>query len=68
MNYIELTPAYGADYRTAKAAREAWKSGKDFIRSSMFCDYSGKPMNREQSQSNESYTLRFCNLTKTCGV
>lgn len=28
--YIEVTPAYGRDYTTAKAAKQDWKDGKDF--------------------------------------
>lgn len=28
--YIEVTPAYGRDYTTAKAAKQDWKEGKDF--------------------------------------
>lgn len=31
MTYYELTPAYGRDYKTAKEAKEAWESGKDFL-------------------------------------
>ena len=30
MNWIEVTPAYGRDYTTAKAAKADWKAGKDF--------------------------------------
>lgn len=30
MGWIEVTPAYGRDYTTAKAARADWNEGKDF--------------------------------------
>jgi len=30
MTYFELTPAYGADYRTSKEVKQAWAEGKDF--------------------------------------
>lgn len=30
MNYYELTPAYGRDYKSAKDVKTAWDEGKDF--------------------------------------
>jgi hypothetical protein len=30
MAWIEVSPAYGRDYTTAKAARADWNDGKDF--------------------------------------
>jgi hypothetical protein len=30
MSWIEVEPAYGRDYTTAKAAKQDWKDGKDF--------------------------------------
>lgn len=36
MNKPTLTPAYGRDYHSAKAAREAFNSGKDFILNDLF--------------------------------
>lgn len=30
MPWIEVEPAYGRDYTTAKAAKQDWKDGKDF--------------------------------------
>jgi hypothetical protein len=30
MNFYELQPAYGRDYKTAKEVKEAWGSGEDF--------------------------------------
>lgn len=29
-NYIEVHPAYGADYTSQKAVKQAWKDGRDF--------------------------------------
>jgi hypothetical protein len=28
--WIDVVPAYGADYKTQKAVKEAWEAGKDF--------------------------------------
>ena len=64
--YTELVPAYGRDYRTAKAARADWHANKDFIICNLFHPYDGKYINREQVSPGEKYTLRFCNRTKTC--
>lgn len=30
MSWIEVVPAYGRDYTTAKAVKADWKAGKDF--------------------------------------
>jgi hypothetical protein len=30
MSWIEVEPAYGRDYTTAKAAKADWNGGKDF--------------------------------------
>jgi hypothetical protein len=31
MRYLSAIPAYGRDYKSAKAVREDWKAGKDFL-------------------------------------
>jgi len=31
MQFFELTPAYGRDYKNAKEVKAAWEAGKDFI-------------------------------------
>lgn len=31
--WLTVTPAYGRDYKSAKAAKEDWQAGKDFIES-----------------------------------
>lgn len=30
MQYFELTPAYGRDYKTSKEVKDAWANGADF--------------------------------------
>ena len=40
---ITVIPAYGRDYRSAKAAKQDWIAGKDFIICDMSNPYDGKP-------------------------
>lgn len=69
MGRMTVTPAYGRDYKTAKAAREDWAAGKDFLVSDITSRYDGKPINKPQAdEAGLTVTLRFCNLTKTCAV
>ena len=42
---MTLTPAYGRDYKTAKAAKNAWVNGHDFIIADMSSPWDGKPTN-----------------------
>lgn len=65
--YLTVIPAYGRDYKTAKAAKEDWQANKDFVIHSIGHPYDGKPINREQVTS-EKVTIRFCGLRKTCKV
>lgn len=44
---MTLTPAYGRDYKSAKAAKADFEAGKDFVIADFFHPYSGKPCNRE---------------------
>lgn len=57
-----VIPAYGRDYRTAKAAKADWEAGKDFIISNMFDRYDGKPVS---CRDGLDVMIRFDNLTKT---
>jgi len=63
-----LIPAYGRDYKTAKAAKADWKNGKDFIIANLFHPYDGKPMSIRDASSDEKFMLRFSRLTKITQV
>lgn len=41
--YLDVTPAYARDYKSAKAAKEDWLADKDFIEAT-----SGQYINRRQ--------------------
>jgi hypothetical protein len=61
-----VVPAYGRDYKTAKAAKEAWKAGKDFIISDFFSPWDGKPINITDARRDGmgEVNIRFWRLTK----
>lgn len=65
--YIELTPAYGRDYRSAKEATAAFKSGQDWIG-----DFTlgFKPVNLPQIPIGSTVILRYKRNTQatTCKV
>lgn len=42
MEYITISPAYGRDYKSKKAAIEDLKAGKDFIVESVHSPYCGR--------------------------
>ena len=66
MSYVTLTP-YLTDYKTAKAAKEAYDAGKDFILNDFGNQYDGKPINKTDAErAGYKVTLRFCQLRKIC--
>lgn len=67
---MELTPAYGRDYKTGKDAKAAFLSGKDWIVASMFDRYAGKPTNISDlcRAGERSVILRFNRMTKVTSV
>ena len=54
---LTLQPAYGRDYKSAKAAKEDWNANKDFIIATFAHPYSGKPTNK--SQTPEGAWIRY---------
>ncbi len=70
MKRVTLTPAYGRDYKSAKAARLDFDADKDFIISDYFSKWDGKPANRADllSAGYREVTLRFSKLMKVCVV
>ena len=61
---MTLIPAYGRDYKSAKAVKEDFASNKDFQVADMSSAYNGRYVNREDlSQSNiEKVNIRYNNL------
>jgi hypothetical protein len=70
MIYITLVPAYGRDYKSAKAVKVDWDAGKDF----MICDVShpddGRYINKEDAAKlhNTVLHIRYGKLTKIYAI
>lgn len=62
-NKMTVTPAYGRDYKSAKAAKADWQAGRDFIINDFFSPYDGKPCNKQDMEGRQ-VMLRFDNLRK----
>lgn len=67
---MTLTPAYGRDYTSSKAVKEAWAAGKDFIVADFLDPYCGKPINKEDAVSAglKTVNIRYKKLTQVCVV
>ncbi len=57
-----LTPAYGRDYKSAKAAKADWDGGKDFVYNDMMSPFNGKYCSK--SDLTGSHQLRYDKLRK----
>lgn len=61
MTYITVVPAYGRDYRSAKAALADWQAGKDFRHAA-----TGQYLSsRDDLGSSIKVIIRYARLTKT---
>ena len=63
---ITMTPAYGRDYKTAKAAKESWYGGDDWIVNDLTNRWDGKPASYRDIP--EMVRLRFDDLKKVCAA
>lgn len=50
-NYLECTPAYGRDYKTAKDVKTAWADGKDWIVEAWGDPNDGRPINKANADA-----------------
>ncbi len=66
--YVEVTPAYGRDYKSAKAAKADWQAGKDFILRDFSSPWNGKPVNIECTKPPFNYVvkIRYNKLQRVC--
>jgi hypothetical protein len=68
MNYIEVTPAYGRDYKSAKEVIAAWNEGKDFLIASIDSGYAGSYINKDDAHEGDVILLRYKRLTQVTPV
>ena len=67
--HLTVTPAYGRDYKSGKAAKIDWNGNKDFIVCDIFSPSDGKPINKLDAEKFKlKITIRFNRLTKVCNV
>jgi hypothetical protein len=57
-----LIPAYGRDYKSAKAAKECFLGGNDWIIADISDPYDGKPCSIRDFESGTGITLRYKQL------
>ena len=62
---MTLTPAYGRDYKSAKAVREDFLAGKDFVIADFVHPDSGRYVSVTELAGREREVyIRYCRLTK----
>jgi hypothetical protein len=64
---MTLTPAYGRDYKSAKAAKADFAADKDFVINDIMSPDDGRYVNRSQL-SGQTVMLRFKELRNTTVV
>ena len=57
--FVTLTPAYGRDYKSAKAVKTDWVDEKDFVIADLFHPDSGRYINRQQTTSKDTFNVRY---------
>ena len=61
MQYLSAVPAYGRDYKSAKAVKADWDAGKDFMIQDM--SHSGY-VNKDDATKGSTVVIRYAKLTK----
>lgn len=56
---MTLTPAYGRDYKSAKAVKEAFNDNKDFVFNLAYHVDNGRVVNKEQIPAGTRVVLRY---------
>ena len=64
-----VTPAYGRDYKSKKAALADWNANEDFIINDMSNRWDGKPVNKAGAKEGKlSIMIRYDQLRKITNV
>ena len=64
---MNLKPAYGRDYTSAKAVKDDWDANKDFVIVDIVGGNAGRMINKEQAPVG-SYSIRYKKLTQVCVI
>ncbi len=69
MDTLEVTPAYGVDYTSQAAVKQAWADGKDFLIETVGPDWH-RYINRQDAEREPSTTVmvRYAGLMKVMVV
>lgn len=59
---MTIVPAYGRDYKSARAAKDDWTAGKDFLIADMSSPHDGRYVNVKDYGGR--VTIRYAGLTK----
>lgn len=65
--YLTLVPAYGRDYKSAKAVKADWAEGKDFIIQDMSSPHDGRYINNADAKG-LTVGIRYKRLTEVCFI
>jgi len=70
MKHTTVSPAYGRDYTSGKAAKAAWEAGDDFILQDYQSPWDGKPINLESAKEAgfTEVNIRFKKMAGVCVV
>lgn len=63
MQYLEVSPSYGADYKSGKEVQAAWDAGKDFTIETMGPD-TGRQINKQDAKPGMTLNIRYKRLTQ----
>ena len=61
---LTVIPAYGRDYRSAKAVAADFAANKDFLICDMFSPDDGRYINAEQLKPGDALSIRYARNTK----
>ncbi len=57
--FFALVPAYGRDYKSAKAVKADWEAGKDFQINMFMSPEDGRYINKEDAPKGARLTVRY---------
>lgn len=71
MRHLTVVPAYGRDYKSARAVREDWAAGKDFRIADLSSPDDGRYINNRDAcglVGPHALNVRYKNLTAICVI